>query len=134
MKDLIIKSFDEIIETRTQSIWKEDDIIRCVNKTVNKHDLDDAVANVEAADRLSDGTPYLLMVDIRSSKDITIAARKYYISQKNKNVKAYAFVIDSPVSLMIGKMFMGINKPSFPLELMRDEAEAKIWLKSKQLV
>lgn len=117
------------IETRTEKIWMEDGVVYAVNKTVEQHLIEDARENVLAAKHLSKGKPYPLLLDIRNSKHVSIEARKYYISSENNGVLACAFIIDSPVSLIIGRMFMGINRTPFPTQLFRSNDKALLWLK-----
>ena len=121
-----------MIETKTERIWLEDGIMRCVNKTSESHGIEDAIENVLAADKISNGSSYLMIADIRKVKRVSLEARKYYTSKANKNVIACVFLVSSPVSSIIGRVFLGINRPSFPVWLTRTEDEAIKWLKKQE--
>lgn len=117
----------KVIETRTENIWMEDGIMRAVNKPTERHLIEDAIENVKAANALAEGD-YPLLIDIRQAKHISIEARQYYASRENSRVIACALIVESPVSLIIGRMFMGINKTPFPSKVFRTDEKALEWL------
>ncbi|UKN00387.1 STAS/SEC14 domain-containing protein [Paracrocinitomix mangrovi] len=121
---------NKIIETRTEKVYFKNGIMYCITKSVPKHNLEDAKENVRATIEISEGTDYRLLVDIRQSNFVSRDARSYYISDNNKGVKVCAFVIDNAVSRIIGNMFMGFNKPSFPVKLFSSTEKAEEWLRS----
>ena len=122
-----------VAETRTEHISFVNGIMHCITKKVEYHGIEDAKENVFVANDLASNESYRLLIDLRNSKHASIEARKYYTSDKNNKALAAAFVIKSPVSLILGKMFMGLNKPSFPVSLFNSESEAIEWLNNLQL-
>ncbi|MEO9533740.1 MAG: hypothetical protein ABJG68_01990 [Crocinitomicaceae bacterium] len=117
-----------IADTRTENISFEKGIMKVVTKSVELHELADAIENVKVADELANGEKYKLLIDLKNTKQASIEARQYYSSNQNRNVIAAAFIIDTPVNLIIGKMFEGINKPFFPVKLFNSEEEGLNWL------
>ena len=122
-----------VADTRTENISLVDGIMRVVTKPVELHELADAIENVKAADALAKGEKYKLLIDLKNTKQASIEARQYYSSEKNRNVIAAAFIIDTPVNLIIGKMFEGLNKPLFPVQLFNTEEEGLNWLKDLEI-
>ena len=47
----------------------------------------------------------------------------------SKITEAMALLIKSPVSKVLGNIFLGINKPPYPTKLFTDKEEAIKWLK-----
>jgi hypothetical protein len=51
------------------------------------------------------------------------------MNNRDSNVSAFAIIIQSPLSRVIGNFFMGLNKPRVPARLFKSEKEAVKWLK-----
>ena len=49
--------------------------------------------------------------------------------QRQRDIRALAVVVGSPVSRLIGSFFLKLDKPVFPTRLFTDEADAIAWLK-----
>ena len=93
--------------------------------------LPDAVANSLAVTSLYTGKKFPLIVDARDVKSISKDARRHFsIHNRDTKVIAFAIMVKSPLSRVIGNFFMGINKPSVPARLFDDEAQALAWLKT----
>ena len=121
-----------MIETRTVRIWLDDDgIIRILTKPgVTKQTLSDAVENMEAADKVRLGKKRPVFVDIRDAMSTDAEGRKYYArAELAENFSAGAFIISSPISRVIGSLFLGVSKPPFPVKLFTSPEEALEWLK-----
>ena len=123
---------NSIIETRTTKMWLDDEgIIRIMTKPgVTKQTLSDAVENMEAVDKLRLGKKRLLFIDIREAKSTDAEGRRYYSrTELGEHFSAGAFVIDSPLSRVIGSLFLGISKPPFPVMLFTEPEKALDWLR-----
>ncbi len=123
---------ESVIETRTTKIWLgADGIIRIVTKPgVSKQTLADAVENMEAVDRVRLGKKRPAFIDIRKAMSTDAEGRRYYSRTEHKEtVSAAAFIVGSPISRMIGSLFLGLNRPPFPLVLFDSEDKALEWLK-----
>jgi hypothetical protein len=44
--------------------------------------------------------------------------------------QAVALLMGSPVSRVLGNLYLGLNKPPIPTRLFTSEEEAKVWLRS----
>lgn len=68
--------------------------------------------------------------DVRNLRSIDRAARAYCAGPVPVGVcLAVAVIVDSPLSRVIGNIFLGLNKPRVPLRLFSDVSEAEAWLK-----
>ena len=109
---------------------KGDDIIRGVITSTEEHTLTDAKENSEAIAEISNEKMHPLFIDITRCKSITRDARAHYArEQVGEAVCAIALLIGSPVSRIIGNLFIGFNKPKHPLRLFTSEPDAIEWLK-----
>ncbi len=122
----------EIIETRTGRTWLRDDgIVQSDGKPGAEHSVHDALENVAAIARLAHGRPRPSLVCLRHIKTISREARQYYAGPDAANaLTAVALIVDSPVSLVIGSFFLGLNRASMPLRLFSSEGDAVAWLRT----
>lgn len=75
------------------------------------------------------GKKYPLLIDSRNIKSISKEARDYLsIQNRETSITAFAIIIESPLSRIIGNFFMGLNKPSVPARLFTNEPDAVKWL------
>ena len=74
--------------------------------------------------------PMPLLVDFLHSKGQAAETRRYYAEESFKWASRVALMVDSPVSRVIGNIYMGLNKPKVPTKLFSNEQEAIAWLKS----
>lgn len=122
---------NEVIETRTNKIWLEEDgIVRAVNFPNAKITLEDAKENVATVKKLIKGRKCPLLVDISKVLSLDRDARKYYAEAGEKeNISAVALLVGPPLSKVIGNFFIGLNRGVAPLRLFTSEARAIEWLK-----
>ena len=120
---------EEIVTQTGKFRLGEDGIIRGVIVSTEEHNLTHAKENSEVVMRVSNGKKYPLFIDISRCKSITRDARTHYArKQVGEGVSAIALLIDSPVSKVIGNMFLGFSKPKHPLKLFNSEPNAIEWL------
>ena len=86
-----------------------------------------AVAIMEQVDRLSGRVPVALLVNVGATQGMDRESRSYF--QKATSLKATALLVRSPVSRVIANLFIGLNKPAYPIQLFTSEAEAVEWLR-----
>ena len=93
-------------------------------------ELADAVATHKAVLQLQGTSRHPLLVDIRAVKSISLDARRYFAGPEHAPIttSAVALLIESPVSELIGRFFLRLDKPHFPLQLFSSETEALSWL------
>lgn len=121
----------EII-TRTERIWLQDDVVRCVVLPTASHTLADARENDEAVTSLTGGRRLPMLLDTRASRGLDRDARLYYVRpEAARQLAGLAMLIDSQIGRILGNFFMTVNKPPFPLRLFTSEADALIWLKGQ---
>jgi hypothetical protein len=119
------------IEVTCFYTWKgEDGIVRTKIKPGSEVTVEYARENSNAVNSLFTGKKFPLLIDSRGIKSMTREARNQFTTKgRETNTLAFAIVIDSPLSRVIGNFFMGINKPAVPTRLFDDEIEAEKWLK-----
>lgn len=107
-----------------------DGIVRTKIKPGAVVELEQARENTTAVSSLYHGTKFPLMIDSRGIKSMTKDARNQFSTKGRETyATAFAIVIDSPLSRVIGNFFIGINKPAVPTRLFDNERDAEIWLK-----
>ncbi len=118
----------EVIETKNVRIWLGDDgIVRIVQKPGTEETLDTAKENIAASMKVSKEKKRPLLVDIVALKTMSHEAREFY--GKVEDVNAVALLVGSPVSRVLGTVFLGISKSKVPLKLFTSEEDAIEWLK-----
>ena len=120
------------IVTRTERIWWQDDIVRCVVLPTASHTLADARENTRAVSTLAAGRRVAMLLDTRASRGLDRDARLHYVRpEAAQELAALALLIDSQMGRMFGNFFMHVNRPPFPLRLFTAEADAITWLKGQ---
>lgn len=119
------------IEVTCFHTWMGDDgIVRTKIKPGSEVTVEFAKENSAAVISLYTGTKFPLLIDARGIKSMTKEARNQFTTKGRETpTKAFAIIIDSPLSRVIGNFFMGINKPVVPTRLFDNEMDAEIWLK-----
>jgi len=91
--------------------------------------LEDAIENSIAINQFYVDKKFPLLIDSRGIKSISREARSFFTaSGRETNTIAFAILIDSSVSKVVGNFFLGINKPAVPTKLFLDEKTAVHWL------
>jgi hypothetical protein len=92
--------------------------------------LDDAKATVAVVNTLIQGQQVSLLIDMRRIKSQDREVREYYTQQGYTiGLQAVAILVGSPVSRVIGNLYIGFNKSDIPTRLFTSEPEAIAWLK-----
>ena len=92
--------------------------------------LEQAKASIVAIRQVSEGKRRPLLLDMRPIKSQKREVREYYASPEAADAyTAAAILVGSPISKMIGNIFIGIGKLPVPTKLFSGEAEAIEWLK-----
>ena len=112
--------------------WMESDGIA---RTEVKQDveifLNDAKENTVIVETFFNGKKFPLLVDIRNIKSISPEAQEHFTIKERKSVVcAYAMVVASSSSRMIGNFFLTFRKPSVPVKLFNEEDKALEWLRT----
>lgn len=108
----------------------EDGIVRITSLPQIEITLDDAKISIEAQLKVTKGKSCPTLLDIREIKSITRKARMYFAGKESRSVNsAMGILVNSPLSKMVGNLFIGINKPDMPTKLFLSEDKAIEWLK-----
>jgi len=111
--------------------WIESDgVARTLVKPDAEIFLQDAKENTAAVETFYHGKKFPLLVDIRKIKSISDDARAHFtLKGRESVVNAYAMVLSSSLSRMIGNFFLTFEKPAVPVKLFNHEDKALAWLK-----
>lgn len=122
----------EVVETRTGRCWlRGDGILQWEGIPDATHSLKDAAENVAALARVARGQHCPSLICLRSILAIDRDARQYYAGPEAANAStAIGMVGEFPVARVIGTFFLGLNKPSMPVQLFSSETEALDWLRT----
>ena len=121
----------EKIELRAYHTWMGNDgIARTMVKPNAEILLQDAEENTTAVETFYSQKKFPLLVDLRGIKSISPEAREHFtLKGRDSVVSAYAMVLSSSLSRMIGNFFMNFHKPAVPAKLFNREDDAVAWLK-----
>jgi hypothetical protein len=122
----------EVIELAKFHTWiGTDGIARTVVKQNAEIFLQDAKENTAAIETFYNGKKFPLVVDIRKIKSISSEAREHFtLKGRESVVVAYAMILSSSLSRMIGNFFLSFHKPVVPVKLFDGEEKALAWLKN----
>ena len=91
--------------------------------------LEDAIAAVEAVTRLTGGRLSPLLVDMRDTGPQDRPTRAEWTRRSDLS-SAVGLIVGSPLSRMMGDLFISLSKPLFPTRLFDNEAPALAWLQA----
>src|SRR6266542_1295724 len=113
-----------MFETAYMKIWKQDGILFC--SYADKLCIDLAIAEQCVKSRIdfSEGTSYPVLLRLHGINSVTKEARDYLGKEGSHLIKAGAFIIASPLSKILGNIFLKLNKPTVPTKLFTDETLA----------
>lgn len=90
---------------------------------------DAAVKIVKDRLDLQRGVSYPALCDIRGVREVNKAARDYLALEGSMLLKAVAFIVEPPVSEVLSKFFLMVNKPHIPTEAFQRIDAAENFLK-----
>jgi hypothetical protein len=110
-------------------------ICRCADSVIEVRIRDGAVVELPEIEEilaaqmeLSDG-PTVVMVDARLVKSMTRQAQERTANTAaDRDTRAVAILIESPVSRLLGNFFLKLARPAYPTRLFREPARARTWL------
>jgi hypothetical protein len=116
-------------ENEYASFWIEAGIVYFVYKPNTVVSIEAARKIVEDRVRFQDREDFPIYCDIRGMKSADKEARNYLAKEGSSYTRAVAVVVDSPMSKIIGNIYLGLNKPITPSRLFTDEKDAVEYLK-----
>jgi hypothetical protein len=90
--------------------------------------LEDATAALEAMAQLTGGRRSPLLVDMHNMGPLDRPTRAE-LTRRSDLQTAVGLIVGTPLSRIVGNVFLTISKPSFPVRLFDNEAPAVAWLK-----
>jgi hypothetical protein len=110
-------------------IIKEDGILFC--RFFDNIEMDEKIAELCVKERLnfSKGISYPAIIDMKGLKSVNKKAREFMQKEGSVLLKAGALLIGSPVSKVIGNIFLTLNTPEIPTKLFTSKEEALHWVK-----
>lgn len=91
--------------------------------------LADARENIRTFNTLAADQKRPCLVDMRVPYQMDRGVREYYASpEATEWVTAIAMVVRSPVTRIIGNLFLAMNRTDVPVRMFTDEAGAVAWL------
>lgn len=121
----------DAIELRGYFTWMgEDGIARTSVKSGVNITLEFAIENSKVVNDFFINKKFPILIDSRNIKSMNYDARRHFSAQNREtNTNAFAIIIGSTVSRVLGNFYLGINKPVVPTKLFDNEVDATIWLK-----
>jgi hypothetical protein len=116
-------------ENEYASFWIEAGIVYFVYKPNSVVSLEAARKIVEDRVRFQKQQDFPIYCDIRGMKSADKEARNYLAKEGSSYARAVAVVVDSPMSKIIGNIYLGLNKPITPSRLFTDQKDAIEYLK-----
>jgi hypothetical protein len=89
--------------------------------------LADANAAVEGLAKIGGGKPRALLVDMRDTGAQDRATRAAWTSRSDLQL-ATALIVGTPLSRVMGNVFINMSRPRIPTRLFHNEASAVRWL------
>ena len=90
-----------------------------------------AIENSLVVNELCRGRKHPLLIDLKNFKLITPQARAYFSARdRETDICAFAFLIQSAFQRMVGNIFIQFNNPPLPTRLFTDEVVALEWLRT----
>lgn len=122
----------EVKETRTSYYWFDSDGILCSVSKKDPPDLSPEESRLQVEDfiDLFGDKKRCILIDARYAKPNSPEERKRAAESLNKLTKAMAVIVHNPMGRMIVNLFIGLQKPSYPMKIFKpgEEDKAKEWL------
>lgn len=110
-------------------MFVQEGILYVIFKEGLEIDLNVAKEIVDARMKFTGGMHYPVIADAREVRSITREGREYFARNGNDLVKAGALVVDSPLTRVMGNVFIYFNRPEVPSRLFTSCEDAREWLR-----
>lgn len=121
----------EVVETKTGYIWQKDGIIYSTYKEDHpKLNAEETQAETERFLALFGNKKHCFLIDTKNSKPSSSEERKKGAETLNKITLAMAIIVHNPLGRMLVNLFVGLQKPPYPLKTFKpgEVDKAKEWL------
>lgn len=110
-------------------IWDDSGMIFCRFGANIEMDLEIAKQCVKMRLDFQQGQVRHVLIDMTGLRSATREARGFMAKEGSEGIRAGALIISSPVSRIIGNIFLSLNRPLAPARLFTDWQLAIEWLK-----
>ena len=90
--------------------------------------LEDATACIEATEQVTGGRRCPLLVNMMNTGPQDRKTRAEW-TRRSDLLSAVALVVGTPLSRVVGNLFLRVSRPPFPVRLFDNEESALMWLK-----
>ena len=109
-------------------IWlRPDGIVQVVLTSRATMVLEDVIAALEAMAQLTGGRRSPLLMDLHDVSPQDRSVRMEF-ARRGDLVSAVALIVDTPLSRVMGNLFINVSRPPMPTRLFDNEASALAWL------
>lgn len=122
---------EKTIETTTAvATLGENGIVQVRLRANTMEDGASARENIAALTEICSGKKRPLLIDMAGSEGATHDARLLYSGEAmSRNITALAMLVTTPVTKVVGRFLVTLNKPRHLLRLFTSEEEAIEWLR-----
>ena len=122
---------NKLIETEVDRQWLGEDGIVYVEVFPNAEvTLANVQQSTEMLKRMAGGKKRPVLVDNSEQKSMTREAREHMAGKTvEDHALALALVMQSPIGKVLGSLFLGLTRSSFPVRLFTSKDEAIEWLR-----
>ena len=118
---------DEVVHPRFRMWLRPDGIVQQVWTHGVSLALEDAVASGVALAQVTGERKLPLLVDVHDAHGQDRAARLEF-ARRGTQVSAVAVIVGTPLSRMMGNIFVNVSTPVTPTQMFDNEASAVAWL------
>lgn len=115
-------------------MWLKDEIIHCTFKKKSIVTLKEAQAMVSSRLEFQKGKSHKAIQFISDYQVVTKEAKQFLAKEGFKGIEKVALIIDTKLKVILGNMWIQINKPIGPTRLFTDTDEAMKWLNENSKV
>lgn len=124
----------EVFETKKSLFWIEPDGILCTisKKKSPKLSSEDDVMGLDGFYEFVGRKKRCILLDAKNARPNTAQERKETAVMLPKILKALAVIVHNPLGEMVVNLFVGLEKPSYPMKVFKpgEEQEAREWLRT----
>jgi hypothetical protein len=125
----MVDNISDIVETEYYKIWIAEDIVHVFYKKGAIIGLKTAKELVKARLKLQNGKIYNGIGYINDAALLNKETKEYLASAGSEGVNKIALIAHSPIAILVGNLFILINKPPKPIKLFKNKEDAIKWLK-----
>ncbi|MBD3638099.1 MAG: STAS/SEC14 domain-containing protein [Crocinitomicaceae bacterium] len=123
----------KVWENTTSIYWLDKDGILCSISKENSPKVSPEESEKQVAELLKRvGEQKLcILIDAKHAQPSSKEERDQSAKTLNKITKAMAVIVHNPLGRMVVNLFIGLQKPPYPMKIFKpgDEQKAKVWLK-----